>query len=222
MGQTITLTARDDFKLSAYCANPTAKPRGAIVVVQELFGVNSHIRSVVERYAALGFAGVAPAMFDRVEKGVEVGYDAKSLEIGRAIRSKLPLEDSLADLQAAINHAAQFGKVAVIGYCWGGALAFLSATRRDGVAGAIGYYGGMMVAHVDERPKVPCLLHFGERDRGIPLTDVEKIRKAQPDVPVFTYDAGHGFNCDAREDFSPAMSQIAFGRSQEFLVKHVG
>jgi carboxymethylenebutenolidase len=222
MGQTLTLTAKDGHELQAYRADPAGKPRGAIVVIQEIFGVNHHIRHVADSFAAQGFVAVAPALFDRVEKGIELGYDQKSIEAGREIRGKVALEGSLADLQAAVDYAKAAGKVGVVGYCWGGGLAFLAATRLQGVAGAVGYYGGLVAAHAQERPKAPVILHFGEHDQSIPMSDVEKVKQARPDVPVHVYNAGHGFVCDERASFNADCAKAALERTLDFFAKTVG
>lgn len=222
MGQTITLTAKDGHKLGAYRADPAGKPRGALVVVQEIFGVNRHIRRVTDGFAEQGYVAVSPALFDRVEKGIELGYDPKSIESGRDIRTKVPLEGTLADLQATIDYAKSFGKVGVVGYCWGGSLAFLSATRLDGVAAAVGYYGGMVAAHAQEAPRVPVILHFGEHDQSIPMSDVEKVKQARPDVPIYVYNAGHGFNCDERGSFNAEATKTALERTLKFFAEKIG
>jgi carboxymethylenebutenolidase len=222
MGQTIKLSAKDGHEFQAYRADPAGKPRGAIVVIQEIFGVNAHIRRTTDGFAAQGYVAVAPALFDRWERGTELGYDAKSIEEGRTIRGKIALEGSLADLQSAIDYARSFGKVGVVGYCWGGSLAFLAATRLGGVAGAVGYYGGMIAAHAQERPKVPVMLHFGEHDKSIPMSDVEKVKAARPEVPIHVYDAGHGFNCDERADYSAGNAKLALERTLKFFGETVG
>jgi len=223
MGENITLTSKDGFQLGAYKAEPQGKPRGAIVVIQEIFGVNHHIRSVADRYAQLGYLAIAPALFDRVEKGFDVGYDGSSMDKARALVGKASLDLRLADTQAAIDVAKEAGKVAVIGFCMGGSIAFLSATRLNNVAAGIGYYGGQVAQFATEKPKAPVMLHFGEKDQAIPLTDVEKVKAAQPNVPVYIYmGAGHGFHCDERGSFNAEAAQIAACRSQEFLLKHVG
>lgn len=222
MGQTITLKAKDGFEFSAYKAEPEGKPRGAIVVIQEIFGVNHHIKSVTDRYAALGYVALAPQVFDRAEKNFDVGYDQKSMEAGRAARGKVQTEALLLDTQAAIDYAKQYGKVGIIGYCMGGSVAFLAATRLDGLAGAVGYYGGQIAQSADEKPRVPTILHFGDQDQSIPLTDVEKIRKARPETPIYVYHAGHGFHCDERASFNAEAAQVAACRSQEFFLKNVG
>ncbi|HEX6843250.1 MAG TPA: dienelactone hydrolase family protein, partial [Stellaceae bacterium] len=202
MAQTITLAAKDGHKLAAYRADPSGKPRGALVVVQEIFGVNHHMRHVTDDFAKQGYVAIAPALFDRVEKGIELGYDPKSVEAGRDIRAKVPLDGTLADLQAAIDAVKSTGKVGIVGYCWGGGLAFLAATRLSGVAAAVGYYGGLVAAHAQEKPRVPVMLHFGDSDQSIPMSDVEKVKQARPDVTTYVYKAGHGFSCDERQSYN--------------------
>jgi len=223
MGKDITLKSKDGFELGAYVAEPQGKPRGAIVVIQEIFGVNHHIRSVTDRYAQLGYLAIAPALFDRGEKNFQSGYDGAAMDKARGMVGKIPLDQRLADTQAAIDHVKSAGKVAVLGYCMGGSIAFLSATRLSGVAAAVGYYGGQVAQFAEEKPKAPVMLHFGEKDQSIPLTDVEKIKAAQPGVPVYVYmGAGHGFHCDERGSFNAEAAQVAACRSQEFLAKHIG
>ena len=222
MGQTITLKAKDGFSLGAYRADPDGKPRGAIVVIQEIFGVNHHIRDVADRYAALGYVAIAPQVFDRAEKNFETGYDQPSMEKGRAARGKIKTEDLLLDTQAAIDAVKSAGKVGIIGYCMGGSVAFLAATRLEGLSAAVGYYGGQIAASADEKPRIPTMLHFGDQDQSIPMTDVEKIKKARPETQIFVYKAGHGFHCDERASFNPFAAQVAACRSQEFFQKNVG
>jgi carboxymethylenebutenolidase len=222
MGQTITLAAKDGHKLQAYRADPAGKARGAIVVLQEIFGVNHHMRRISDDFAAQGYVAVAPALFDRAEKGIELGYDPKSVAAGRDIRGKVPLDGTLADLQAAIDYAKQFGKVGVVGYCWGGGLAFLAATRLDGVAAAVGYYGGLVAPHAQEKPKAPVLLHFGDSDQSIPMADVETVKKARPDVALHVYKAGHGFACDERGSYDAASTKTALDRTLKFLAEKMG
>jgi carboxymethylenebutenolidase len=222
MGQTITLAAKDGHKLQAYRADPAGKPRGALVVLQEIFGVNQHMRRLADDFAAQGYVAVTPALFDRVEKGIELGYDAKSVEAGRDIRGKVPLDGTLADLQAAIDYAKQFGKVGVIGYCWGGGLAFLAATRLAGVAAAVGYYGGLVAPNAQEKPRVPVMLHFGDSDQSIPMADVEKVQQARPDVTTYVYKAGHGFACDERGSYDAASTKTALERTLKFFADKMG
>ncbi len=222
MGTTIELTASDGHRLAAYRADPAGKPRGGLVVIQEIFGVNSHIRSVADGYAADGYLAIAPALFDRVERGFEVGYSPPEIERGRAVRAKVSLEDALKDAAAAIKAAAATGKVGIVGYCWGGTVAWAAATRLDGLACAAPHYGGGIAEIATERPRCPVVFHFGETDQQIPMTDVEKIRKAQPGQTVHVYPAGHGFNCDQRGSYHAPSAKLARERTLEFLHKHVG
>jgi len=217
MGETITLTCRDGAQISAYVARPSGKPKGGMVVLQEIFGVNHHIRAVADKYAAAGYLAVAPALFDRVERNVELGYGADDRPRAMELRSKTRIEDTLADVSAAIEVAKDGGKVGIVGYCWGGTLAYAAAARLAGVTAVVGYYGGGIAAMVMERPRVPLMLHFGERDKHIPLSDVEKIRAAQPEVPVFVYAADHGFNCDERESYDAAAAEEAERRTMAFF-----
>ncbi|HWI29611.1 MAG TPA: dienelactone hydrolase family protein [Stellaceae bacterium] len=222
MGQNITLTAKDGHKFAVYRADPSGRPKGALVVIQEIFGVNHHMRNVTDSFAREGYVAVCPALFDRVEPGIELGYDQKSIESGRDIRAKVPLDGTLADLQAVIDYAKQFGKVGAVGYCWGGGLAFLAATRLPGTAAAVGYYGGMVAAHAGEKPKVPVMLHFGDQDQSIPMSDVEKVKAARPDVPLYVYKAGHGFSCDERGSYNAEASKTALERTLKFFKEHIG
>jgi carboxymethylenebutenolidase len=217
MGTMIRLRAADGFELGAYESRPAVVPRGAVVLLQEIFGVNRHIRRVADDYAARGYHVVAPALFDRVQPGIELGYDEAGISGGRETRGKVPLDETLLDVQAAIDAAALHGKVAVIGYCWGGSLAFLAATRLERLACAVGYYGGMIAAHASERTRVPTILHFGEKDASIPLADVETVRKAHPDMSIFLYPAAHGFDCDERGSYDRASAELALERTLRFI-----
>jgi carboxymethylenebutenolidase len=221
MGQTIGLKASDGFLLGGYRADPSGTPKGGLVVIQEIFGVNHHIRNVCDRFAALGYAAVAPAMFDRAKANVDLSYDKAAIDEGVQLRAAIKLEDSLKDVQAAIDAAKSpqgpGGKVGVVGYCWGGSLAFLAATRLSGLACAVGYYAGMIAAHKDEKPKVPTILHFGEQDQGIPMTDVEKVKAARPEVKVYTWPAGHGFSCDERASYDAASHEKALKITLDFF-----
>ncbi|HWA45195.1 MAG TPA: dienelactone hydrolase family protein [Hypericibacter adhaerens] len=221
MGSVTELKAADGFKLAAYRAAPAGASKGGLVVIQEIFGVNHHIRSVADRFAALGYTALAPALFDRAERGIDIGYDEASVQRGIKLRAAIKLEDTLLDVAAAVGALKGAGKIAVVGYCWGGSLAFLSATRLPGLACTVGYYGGMIAAHAQEKPKVPVLLHFGEHDHGIPMTDVEKVRAARPEVQIFTYNAGHGFSCDERASFDKASHEQALARTLDFFGKHL-
>jgi len=222
MGQNVTITAKDGHQFSAYRADPAGTPRGALVVIQEIFGVNHHIRGLADSFAKQGYVAIAPALFDRTQRDVELGYDPAGIETGRNIMLKVPLEGALADVQAAIDYAKSVGKVGVVGYCWGGSLSFLAATRLQGLSAAVGYYGSLVARNAEERPTVPTILHFGEKDQGIPMTDVEKVKQARPDVPVYVYPAGHGFSCDERGSYDAPSAKLALERTLEFFAKNVG
>lgn len=222
MGTNIRLTTRDGATIGAYRAEPAGTPRGGIVVLQEIFGVNPHIRRVADGYAAQGYLAVAPALFDRVKPDVELAYDPAGMQAGVALMKDTTQDDALQDIAAAVAEAATAGKVGVVGFCWGGTLAYAAAAHLPGLAAAVGYYGGGTASMLDSKPTVPVMLHFGEQDGHIPLTDVEKIRAALPDVPVYTYPAGHGFNCDARDSYDKPSADLALSRTLPFLREHVG
>ena len=223
MGENLTLTAEDGFKFSAYKAAPSGPARGALVVVQEIFGVNHHIRNVTDRFAAEGYLSIAPALFDRVEPGFETGYTQADIERGRTIRGKLGWDTMVMDLKAAVKEAARSGqKVGVVGYCMGGSMAWLGATRVDGLSAAVGYYGGAVAEFASERPKCPVMLHFGETDASIPKDHWDKIKAAHPNIPVYVYaGAGHGFSCDERGSFHEASHRQALQRTLEFFRQHI-
>jgi carboxymethylenebutenolidase len=223
MGETLTLTAEDGFKFSAYKATPSGTPRGGIVVVQEIFGVNQHIRKVADSFAADGYVAVAPALFDRVERGFETGYQQADIERGRAVRGKLGIEDAVKDVRAAVKEAAKSGlKVGVVGYCFGGTMAWLAATRMDGVAAAIAFYGGGIADTAAEKPKCPVIFHWGETDASIPKEHWEKVKQHHPNLTQHVYAAGHGFSCDERGSFHEPSSKQARERTLQFLQQHVG
>ena len=222
MGQNVVLTSADGFELDAYRADPAGTPKGAVVIIQEIFGVNAHIREVCDGYAADGYVAIAPAMFDRVGKGMELGYDPESQETGKGTRGQLNWDDTLADAQAAAEAVRESGKVAIIGYCFGGSVAWLSATRGNFDA-AVSYYGGNNADFADEQAKCPTICHIGTADRGIGPEKVEKFTSAQPDVPVYMYEgAGHGFNCDHRGSYHEDSAKTARQRSLDFLAEHIG
>jgi carboxymethylenebutenolidase len=226
MGQTITLTAADGFAFPAYVAEPAGKPKGAIVLLQEIFGVNSHIRSVADGYAADGYRVVAPATFHRVKPGVELGYSEADMGEGFGLKTAveaLPAPGVMQDIQAAIVEAAKTGKVGIVGYCWGGLLTWRSACTLEGLSAAVPYYGGGMTAGDDttRQPRVPVLAHFGDQDHWIPLDSVEAFRKAQPQVEVHVYAANHGFNCDQRGSYNEAAATLARQRTLAFFAQHL-
>ena len=222
MGKMLEITASDGHKLGAYRADPAGKPKGAVVVIQEIFGVNNHIKRTTDGFAAKGYVAIAPALFDRAKKDVQLGYDPDSIASGRDIRGKVGDEGPLKDIQAAIDAVKGTGKIATVGYCWGGTLAFLSATRLNGLAASVGYYGGGIAAAAGEKPKVPTMLHFGDKDASIPMTDVEKVKAARKDVTIYVYPAGHGFNCDERGSYDAASAKQALDRTMTFIAQHVG
>jgi carboxymethylenebutenolidase len=222
MGEFIKLTAADGFVLDAYRAEPQGSPRGGLVVLQEIFGVNGHIRSVADRYAALGYRAIAPALFDRVKPGIELGYGPDDVQAGVALNKQTRREDTLMDVAAAVAAASGAGRVGVVGYCWGGTLAYAAACELSGLSAAVGYYGGGIAGMLDRTPKVPVMLHFGQQDGHIPMSDVENIRRALPAVPVYDYPAGHGFNCDARNSYDKASADLALSRTLPFLRENVG
>jgi carboxymethylenebutenolidase len=225
----VTLTAADGQTFDAYVAQPAGKAKGAVVVLQEIFGVNSHIRSVADGYAAAGYLAVAPATFARVQTGVELGYTEADMGSGFGLKTAveaLPGQGVLLDIQAAVNHAAQHsgGKVAVLGFCWGGLLTWRSACLLEGVSAAVPYYGGGVTTadEIARQPKCPVLAHFGDQDHWIPLEGVEAFKSAHPQVEVHVYHANHGFNCDQRGSFDAPAAQLARERTLAFLAQHIG
>jgi carboxymethylenebutenolidase len=227
MGQFIDLTAKDGFTFPAYVAEPASEPRGAVVVLQEIFGVNSHIRSVADGYAAEGYLAVAPSTFQRVQPGVELGYTGEDMSAGMALKSAveaLPEPGVMQDVQAAVEYAARAGKVAIVGYCWGGLLTWRAAASVTGLSAAAPYYGGGMTTPEESarEPRVPVLAHFGAKDHWIPLDTVEAFRVAHPDVEVQVYAADHGFNCDQRGSHDATAAKLARERTLAFFARHLG
>jgi carboxymethylenebutenolidase len=222
MGKWIELTASDGFKLKAWRADPAGKPKGGIVVIQEIFGVNSHIRSVTDRAAAAGYLAIAPAIFDRVEPGVDIGYTGPDREKGMAIMGKIDRDKVSLDVASAIPLAAEAGKVGIVGFCFGGTVAWGAAATLSGLSASVGYYGGGIIGLKDLQPKVPTELHFGEKDAHIPLDGVREVEKLHPDVKVYVYPADHGFNCDQRDSYDKPSADLAWGRTFEFFGKHIG
>ncbi len=223
MGQDIKLKASDDFQLGGYRADPTGAPKGAIVVIQEIFGVNHHIRSVCDRLAGEGYVAIAPAIFDRVEPNFTCGYSPDEIAVARKFVANPDWPAMLRDTQAAIDAVKDVGPVGIIGFCLGGSIAYAAATKLSGLKAAVGYYGGAVVRFADDKPKVPTQLHFGEKDAGIPLTDVETIKAKRLEVEVFIYPgAQHGFHCDERPSYDKASADVAWPRSMAFFAKHLG
>ncbi len=219
---TTTLSAADGHTFSAYIAHPTGAPRGALVVVQEIFGLNPHVRSVADGYAADGYLAIAPALFDRIERGIELGYSADDVVRGRALKEASGNARPLLDIAAAMAHVKHAGRTGIVGYCWGGLLSWLAACELDGLAASVPYYGGGVPGQAALKPRCPVMAHFGERDSIIPLDTVEAFRRAQPSVTVHVYAADHGFNCDQRGSFDAPSAAQARTRSLAFLREHVG
>jgi carboxymethylenebutenolidase len=222
VGQDIKLTASDHFQLGGYRADPATAPKGAVVVIQEIFGVNHHIRSICDRLAAEGYVAVAPAIFDRLEPNFQSGYSPDEIAVARKFVANPDYPAMLRDTQAAIDAVRDVGPVGIIGFCLGGSVAYAAATKLSGLSAAIGYYGGTIVRFADDKPEVPTQLHFGEKDAGIPLSDVDIIRAKRPDVEIHVYPgAQHGFSCDERPSYDKASVDIAWPRSLAFFAEHL-
>jgi carboxymethylenebutenolidase len=223
LGKHFTLTASDSHSLGAYRADPAGTPKGGMVVIQEIFGVNQHIRAVCDRLASEGYVAVAPALFDRTQKDFECGYTPPEIEKARSFVAKPDWDAMMRDTDAAIKEIKSVGPVGIIGFCMGGTIAFLAATRLSGLSASVAYYGGRIVAFADEKPKCPVQMHFGETDQSIPMTDVEAIKqKRSSDSEIYVYaGAGHGFHCDERGSFHKASCDLAWQRTTAFLAKHM-
>lgn len=223
MPETVKLTASDGHQLDGYVARPADEPIAGLVVIQEIFGVNQHIRSVADSYARDGFLAVAPALFDRVQRGVELPYDGPEAKRGMEIRQKLTIEDAVKDVDAALQYVRQQTgkKSGVIGYCFGGLLAWLSATRLNPDV-AVGYYAGGIGNFASEDPHAAVQLHFGRLDTHISAEQVNKVKDAHPEVEIHWYEnAGHGFNCDMRSSYNPEAATLARSRALAFLQQHL-
>ncbi len=228
MGKFITLQSTDGFSLPAYVAEPAGQAKGAIVVVQEIFGVNAHIQEVSDRFAAQGYLAITPAAFERVRPGVDLGYDENTIKEGIALKTAamaLPADAVLQDIQAAIDFAGKTsgGKVGIIGFCWGGLLTWQAACKLNGLSAAVPYYGGGMVVESEmaRKPKVPVMAHFSDHDHSVPMEGVEDFEKAHPEVAVHIYNADHGFNCDHRGAYNEAAAQLARERTLGFFASQL-
>lgn len=222
MGKQFKLTAADKHQLGAYRADPQGPAKGGIVVIQEIFGVNHHIRAICDRLASEGYAAVAPALFDRTEPNFECGYTPDEIANARKFVANPDFGAMLRDTQAAIDELKKEGPVAILGFCMGGTISFLAAADGTGLSAAVCYYGGHISKMVDKMPKCPTQMHFGEKDASIPMSDVETIKKKHPECEIHVYpDAGHGFCCDERGSFNEAACKVAWQRSLDFLKKHV-
>jgi len=221
MGEFTTIMARDGHEFQAYLAAPTGKPRGAIVVLQEIFGVNSHIRAVTDSFASEGYTAIAPSLFDRVHRGIQLGYGPEDRQEAIGTMQQLKTEDTLKDVGAAIAVVKNSGRVGVVGYCWGGRLAYLAACDLP-VACAVVYYG-KVVDQLEKKPKRPVMYHFGTLDKSIPVSDTDKIKAAHPEGVLYLYEgADHGFNCDQRQSYNPEAAALARQRTLGFFARYVG
>ena len=222
MGTDIRLTADDGHELGAYRANPAGQPRGGIVVCQEIFGVNKHIREVCDGFASQGYLVIAPALYDRSSnKDCQLDYTPENVELGRKLRDEFAWDDTVMDVDAAVKLLqTQSLKVATVGYCWGGTISFLAATRLS-INGAVVYYGGQIIPYVEEKENCPLLMHFGKQDQSIPLSDVDTIRESHAAAKIYLYDAGHGFNCDHRNSYHEPSAQLARTRTLEFFTENL-
>jgi len=221
MGTAIDLKSADGHGFSAYTAGDAGARRG-VVVIQEIFGLNHHIRDMVDRFAAQGYAAIAPALFDRAQRGVELGYTQDDISAGRELRMKLKDSAVMADVEAAANHLAG-KKLGIVGYCFGGTVAWWGATRTGKFAAASCWYGGGIPGTKNERPNCPAQMHFGEKDASIPMSDVDAVRAAQPGVEIYVYNgAQHGFGCDERASYSKPDYELAQQRTLDFFAKHLG
>ena len=222
MGKDLTLTASDGHQLGAYRADPSGKPKGGIVVIQEIFGVNKHIRELCDGFAADGYVAIAPALYDRSsKKNFQVGYTPDDIAAGRVLRDEFSWDDTVKDVKAAVDVLKGEGlKVGTTGYCWGGTISFMAGVRLD-IDACVVYYGGQIIPYKDEKARCPMLMHFGEKDKGIPLSDVEQIKKAQPQADVNIYDADHGFSCDHRGSYNEAAAKLARQRTMKLFAENL-
>jgi carboxymethylenebutenolidase len=218
----IELTAADGHRFAAYKVGP-ADATKALVVVQEIFGVNRHMRRVCDDFAKQGYQVIAPALFDRVERGVELGYAADDVARGRDLRAKVPADGPMLDVEAAAAALPKGAAKGIVGYCWGGTVAWWGATRSSSFKAACGWYGGGIAGTKDEKPNCPVELHFGSLDASIPMSDVDAIRAAQPGIAIFVYEgAGHGFGCEDRGSYKPDDAALAERRTLDFFARHLG
>ena len=223
MGKFIELKATDGHKLAAYVATPAGKARGGVVVIPEIFGVNSHIQQVTDGFAADGYLAVAPAMFDRAQRNYDTGYSQPEIQAGVAIMQKLDWKQSMLDVEAAVAEAKKGGKVGIVGYCYGGTVSWMAAARVSGLACAVPYYGGGMHGLIGEKPKIPVMGNFGEADQSPTLAQAKEIAAAHPQITAHFYPgAGHGFNCDQRGSWNPEAAKLARSRTVDFFRKHLG
>ena len=220
MGKFNTIMARDGHELQAWLVAPPGRPRGAVVLLQEIFGVNGHIRAVAEDLAAQGYTVIAPALFDRIRRGIELGYSQAEVQEGAGYRAQLKPETTLKDIAAAAAVVRHSGRTATVGYCWGGTMSYLAACQLP-LSCAVVYYG-KLTSYLDQKPRCPVLYHFGAQDQSIPMADVEKVKQARKDTTIHVYPAGHGFNCDERGSYDAASAKTALDRTMSFIAEYVG
>jgi len=220
MGELTTIMARDGHEFQAWLSASPARPRGAVVVLQEIFGVNGHIRAVTDSFAAAGYTAIAPALFDRVRRGIELDYTPAEQQQGAGYRKQIAPETALKDIAAAAAMVRHSGRTGVVGYCWGGSLAYLAACELP-LAAAVVYYG-RVGDFLEKKPRCPIMYHYGATDHAIPLAEVERVRAAQPAAPVYVYEgAGHGFNCDQRDSYDARAAALARTRTLDFLARNI-
>ena len=222
MGQFVTLQAADGHAFRAYVASPAGKPRGALVVAPEIFGINGHIRAVADGYAADGYLAIAPALFDRAQRDYETGYSPQEIQAGIAVMQRVDLADTMQDVAAAVAHGAPAGRVGIVGYCWGGTVAWVAAARVAGLAASVPYYGGGIPAWRAEQPKCPVMFQFGEQDQSPTAALAREVVAEHPETLAHFYPAGHGFNCDQRGSYHEESATLARQRTLAFLAQHVG
>jgi carboxymethylenebutenolidase len=220
MGELTTIMARDGHEFQAWLSAAPGRPRGALVVIQEIFGVNVHIRSVTDGFAAAGYTAIAPSLFDRVRRGIELAYTPADMQEGAGYRKQIAPETALKDVAAAVAVVKHSGRTGIVGYCWGGTLAYLAACELP-LAAAVVYYG-RVGDYLERRPRCPVMYHYGSEDHSIPLSEVERIRAAQPAAALHVYQgAGHGFNCEQRDSYERSAAALARTRTLEFFARHI-
>ncbi|TNE57996.1 MAG: dienelactone hydrolase family protein [Alphaproteobacteria bacterium] len=217
MGTMIDLHVSDGAVIKAYHAQAQGARKGGLIVIQEIFGVTDHIKEVADSYAADGYEVIAPSLFDRQAPLFEATYSEEDVKKSIALAGQNPPDERMADLQAAMDMLKGKGPVFMTGYCYGGSLCWVAACRLDGLAAVSGYYGRLAPEYADETPKCPVIMHFGEHDHAIPMDRVQHLQDAHPDVPVYVYDAGHGFNSDRRADYDEACAALARKRTLELF-----
>jgi len=222
MGRTIELTAPDGHRLLAYRAEPVGNPKGGLIVVMEIFGVNSHIRGVADGYAGDGYLVITPALFDRAQRGYETGYSPDEIQRGREMIAKINLDDTMKDVAAARDNVSSAGKIGILGYCWGGTVAWKASAEVAGLHCAVPYYGGGIPGLIRLKPNCPVMFHWGEADQSIPLDKAKEFAAAHKDHTHHFYAAGHGFNCDQRASYNAEAARLARRRTLEFLAEHLG